>query len=932
VSCPDETALVGFLEGRLDRAAVAEVDAHLASCAACREVLAAVAPAVLAQGSQLDEMGATRAPVAPAAPPTGVLPRGAAVGRYVILGLVGRGGMGDVYAAYDPELDRKIALKLLNDGHSGSGSPSPSRGRLLKEAKSIARLTHPNVVVVHDAGTIDHRVFIAMEFVEGQTLGAWLGGRPRTWSEVREIFLSAGRGLAAAHAARIVHRDFKPQNVMVANDGAVRVMDFGLASDSDDTEDHGPVKLDHHQVVDFASTTALALTRTGSLVGTPAYMAPEQFRGEAADARTDQFSFCVSLYEALCGERPFATDSLAVLMEAVVAGRLRDSSQRARLPAWLRKVLLRGLANKRDHRFPAMEDLLAALARDPARQRRRVMVGVGLAGLLLAGGALSQRALQRSDATACRNPGARLAEVWETPESSAGASRPRRDAGRAAFLATGAPHAAALWDRTAAILDGYSKRWTAMYSEACEATHVRGDQSAEVLDLRMDCLNHNRESLRALTDLLATADTSLVGDAIDAANALPDVGRCADVAVLRAVVPPPRDPAVREQVESVRKRAAEARALADARRWKEGRAKALSLSAEAERLGYEPLVAEVSALLGYCIGMTGDAKLGAEHYERALWAAEATRHDEVAAEASVMLVGFVGYNLERLEEGERWARLAEAILERMGPGHERLQGWLAQNRGLTRMVAGQLTAAERDLRTAVTLKRKADGGDSPDVARSLDGLANVNARRGDFAAAVDLTDQARVIFEQSYGPEHILVGLGYSNRCEYLNGLGRYQEALDSCQRAMAILGPALGRDHLWLGYALTATGNALIGLRRASEALAPLRRAVEIRKRVEFSSAERGETWFALARAQWDAGTDRAAARAAAETARSEYAKAPAAEAKQREVEAWLAARGGRQAAGAGPALLTRHLVPATLGGSHGRTFHRRSHRRSDR
>ena len=895
--CPDETALVGFLEGRLGRAAIAEVDAHLATCAVCREVIAAVAPAVLARGSQLDEMGATRAPVAPAAPPAGVLPRGAAVGRYVILGLVGRGGMGDVYAAYDPELDRKIALKLLNGGRSGSASPAPSRGRLLKEAKSIARLTHPNVVVVHDAGTIDDRVFIAMEFVEGQTLAAWLGRRPRTWSEVREIFLSAGRGLAAAHAARIVHRDFKPQNVMVADDGAVRVMDFGLASDSSDT-DGGPVEPARAEVADFASTTALALTRTGSLVGTPAYMAPEQFKGEAADARTDQFSFCVSLYEALCGERPFATDSLAGLMEAVVAGRLRGSAQRARVPAWLRKVLLRGLANKRDNRFPAMEDLLAALARDPARRRRRVVVGVGLAGMLLAGGALSQRALQRSDATPCRNPGGRLAEVWETLESSAGAPHPRRDAGRAAFLATGAPHAAAIWDRVAAILDGYAKRWTGMYSEACEATQVRGDQSAEVLDLRMDCLNRNRESLRALIDVLATADTSLVGDAIDAADSLPDVGRCADVAVLRAVVPPPRDPAVRQQVESVRKRAAEARALADARRWKEGRAKALPLRAEAEKLGYEPLVAEVSALLGYCLGTTGDNKLGAQEYERALWAAEATRHDEVAAEASVMLAGIVGYSLERPEEGERWARLAEAILRRMGPGHERLQGWLAHDRGLTHMAAGQFPAAERDLQTAITLKRKADGGDSPDVARSLDALANLNARRGDFAAAVELVDQSRVIFEQDYGGEHILVGLAYSNRCDYLNGLGRYQEALDSCRKAMAIWGLGLGRDHVWLGYALTATGNALVGLRRASEALAPLRRALDIRKRVEFSSAERGETWFALARAQWDVGTDRAAARAAAETARSEYAKAPAAEAKQREVEAWLAAPSRRAAA----------------------------------
>ena len=413
-------------------------------------------------------------------------------------------------------------------------------------------------------------------------------------------------------------------------------------------------------------------------------MAPEQFRGEPADARTDQFSFCVSLYEALYGERPFAGDSLPALIDAVVAGRLRETPQRARVPAWLRKVVLRGLARNRDDRFPTTEDLLTALARDPGRLRRRVLVGVGLATLLLTGGALGQRALQRSGAALCRNAGDRLAAVWETPEANSTAPHPRRDAVRAAFLATGARRADDVWQRAATILDGYARRWTAMYSEACEATHVRGDQSAEVLDLRMDCLNRNRDSLRALTDVLATADADTVGSAIDAATALPEVGRCADVAVLRAVLPPPRDPAARQQVAGLRKRAAEARALGDAGRWKDGRTKARPLLAEAEALGYEPVVAEVLVLLGWFDGMVGESKRAAAESERALWVAEATRHDEVAAEASVMLIGSAGLLLSKPEEGERWGRLAEAILKRMGPGHERLAGLAgAQPRGVS---------------------------------------------------------------------------------------------------------------------------------------------------------------------------------------------------------------------------------------------------------
>ena len=626
-------------------------------------------------------------------------------------------------------------------------------------------------------------------------------------------------------------------------------------------------------------------------------MAPEQFRAEPADARTDQFSFCVALYEALYGERPFAGDSLAALIEAVGARRLREPSQRIRVPAWLRKVVLRGLSVEPGDRFPAMESLLTALARDPERQRRRVLAGVSLAGLLLGGGALGQRALQTSGAALCRNPGGRLAAAWEAPESNPSAPHPRRDATRAAFLATGAKRAGDLWQRAAAILDSYAKRWTAMYAEACEATHVRGEQSAEVLDLRMDCLNRNRDSLRALTDVFATADADTVGSAIDAVNVLPDVERCADVAVLRAVLPPPRDPAARGQVASLRRRVAEARALGDAGRMKEGLTKARPLLAEAETLGYEPVVAEVLALLGFLDAVLGEMKRSVEESERAVWVAEATRHDEVAADAAVMLVGTTGLGLSRFDESERWGRFAEAILKRMGPGHERLKGWLAHNRGTSRVIANELAAAERDLLAAIALKRKTDGGDSPDVAVSINSFADLHERRGDHAAAIDLCDQARAIYERVYGPEHIFVARQDANRCEYLNSLGRHAEALESCRNALAIWEPALGPDHAWLGYALTAAGVALVGLQRPGEALAPLRRARDLRSRGEFDSSARAETWFALARALWEAGGNGAAARDAAETARREYAKAPGTAGKLRDVDAWLVAHDARGA-----------------------------------
>ena len=188
------------------------------------------------------------------------------------------------------------------------------------------------------------RVFLAMEFVEGDTLAAWLADAPRSWREIRNVFTAAGEGLAAAHEAGLVHRDFKPQNVMVARDGAVRVMDFGLASDSSVSDEGNAAPIDFGGIGPAPTSHTIALTGTGVLLGTPLYMAPEQFLAHRTDARTDQFSFCVALYEALYGERPFPSESFSMLLEAVVSGRIREPDQKTRAPSFLRKLLLRGLS------------------------------------------------------------------------------------------------------------------------------------------------------------------------------------------------------------------------------------------------------------------------------------------------------------------------------------------------------------------------------------------------------------------------------------------------------------------------------------------------------------------------------------------------------------------------------------------------------------
>jgi formylglycine-generating enzyme required for sulfatase activity len=351
---------------------------------------------------------------------------GAHIGRYVILERVGNGAMGVVYGAYDPELDRKIALKLLRG--IGAGAAPLARARMMREAKAMARLSHPNVAAVHDVGVSqDDRVFLATEFLSGGTVRAWLEAAQRPWREIVAVFVAAGRGLAAAHAEGLVHRDFKPDNVLLDKDGRARVVDFGLARNieaaevesknggggtvdlgravsdvvASPTPSSAPPRYDPNLTtgIDMSPSDKLdKLTRTGALMGTPAYMAPEQFLGEPTDERTDQFSFCVALYEALFGQRPFEGDSLLALSASVTTGIFRPLPKDREVPAWIRRAVLRGLRIQREERYPSMGALLTALEADPAAKRRRHLVVAGVVGAALASAVVARQVIARRHA------------------------------------------------------------------------------------------------------------------------------------------------------------------------------------------------------------------------------------------------------------------------------------------------------------------------------------------------------------------------------------------------------------------------------------------------------------------------------------------------------------------------------------------------------
>jgi serine/threonine protein kinase len=263
--------------------------------------------------------------------------------HYVLLERLGEGGMGVVFAAYDEMLERKVALKLLHVTHA------EAQRRLVREAQAMARLSHPNVVQIYEIGEVEGVAFIVMEYVEGVTLERWRAEAPRSRSEILAVFLAAGRGLAAAHEQNLVHRDFKPDNVMISRDGRVRVMDFGIA------REHG-VTVELGREVDGGGELSIDLTATGAMMGTPAYMAPEQFCGGPTDARTDQFSFCVALWEAVHGQRPFVASSLGELSIAVSSGAL-TTPQASEVPSWLHDVLARGLAVEPERRHASMATL-----------------------------------------------------------------------------------------------------------------------------------------------------------------------------------------------------------------------------------------------------------------------------------------------------------------------------------------------------------------------------------------------------------------------------------------------------------------------------------------------------------------------------------------------------------------------------------------------
>ncbi len=812
MSCLDGDRLEDLISGRLAGVALDAAQAHVERCDSCRQ-------AVESKRSGPDVTRSPEPGSESAEPHT--LQSGEDLGRYMVLAQIGAGGMGLVYAAYDRTLDRRVALKQVRSDLLEADKRQEMLGRLVREARAMARLSHPNVVAVHDAFVHQGEFFVAMEFIDGETLRRWLRAQERSTEEILAVFFSAGAGLKAAHARGLVHRDFKPDNVLVGKDGRVCVTDFGLVLVDDGREpshassvsarpppSRDPTPTPEDSVLEGSgSFSEPAPTRAGTLMGTPAYMPPEQRRGVGVDARTDQYSFCVSLFEALHGYKPSV-------------GPKSGSRPTRRIPQHVKDALRRGMSERPADRYPSLEALLQALGRDPRARLRRVLLAGGAVAAVAGLAAFSAVRLTRPS-TLCSGAPARVQAVW---------NREVKDGLLKAFSAT--EHAAAVgaFSAVAQTFEAYTAEWATHFKDACEATRVRGEQTEALMEARMACLDERLQALDALTHVFARADKQVVGSSIEASQALPPVAVCQRPPRFSSgVLPPPE--AKQAQVAGSRKALAEAGANFAAGRYPVAAQLAGTGTEAAKALGYGPLTAEWLLLQGRTQERLGRYLEADESLYQTVRLAEQSGYQELVVRGRAMLMFVEGLRLEKSQEAQRWGELAAAALNRMGAGHTELEMVLAHQHGALLLYRGENAAALAELERAIALRTQLSGPDHVEIALALQNQSNALLRLGRTAEAAAVSERALKIREAAFGPQHIRVAESLNMIGTVLEEQGKFAEARTRYERAATIAEHALGPQSAPLATYLMNLGAVNRDLGAFPEAIAALERSLRIRE-----------------------------------------------------------------------------------------------------
>ena len=746
------------------------------------------------------------------------------VGRYELLAVLGEGGMSYVYLAHDPELDRDVALKLMRVRVGTEGAR-----RLRREAQALAQLSHPNVVPVYDAGMVGGQAFVAMEYVQGRTLRKWLRGRPG-WREIIDVMIAAGQGLAAAHARGLIHRDFKPDNVLLGDDGRVRVLDFGLArlagvlegsimpSNPSDSIPPPPPSSGGA----LASVEAL-ITRADQLIGTPAYMAPEQIRRDLVDARSDVFAFGVTLYEGLFGTRPFdppvprTVGSHAATVSTTFTDlglrEPRPPPRKTPVPRHVQRIVLRAVAFDPAARWQSVEAMLEALRRDPWRPWRRA--GVAAAAVAAAGAIALGASRTRPDTRAlCHGGATRVEAVW-----ASGA----RDAVRAAFAATKLPYANDAMESVSRAIEQYTGHLADRSDDACAATRLRGEQSEDALELRMSCYEDHWREVGALIDVLRKADAVTVKEAAHAARSLSAIDDCTDVAALRAPTPKPREPGAAAQVVSLEQRLAALMATYSIGRASDAATAGDALVADARRVGFLPIVAKADLWRGRAFADLADEDRSVPAFRAAFSEALATREDAVLREAAIRLAQEYIY-AHQPAEFDYWADVAQAAIDR-GAADPHLQSFLDHARCVALYNTGKMV--ER-----LTCLERHAGQVEP--GRPLDewelttlGLAAVDV--GQFDRGLDYVRRGYRFAVSTYGATHPRTLEMRMYECKAQVDAGDFAGATTTCGEALQTMqqeatdnAALIARDRLY-------TALALVGSKHYEGARAELGRAKDM-------------------------------------------------------------------------------------------------------
>lgn len=811
---------LALTDGRLTAEEEVALREHAASCITCAPHLAVVdQKRRLARDAPTQELSATQLPRPVETAPA--LERGTAVGRFVVIDIVGMGGMGAVYSAYDPDLDRRVALKTLHV--TGTTDPT-AHGRMLREAQAMARLSHPNVVNVFDVGEHRGGIFIAMEYVPGITLRSWERAQHRSWREVVALFLQAGRGLAAAHAAHLVHRDFKPANVLVGEDGRARVTDFGVARADGSIEPVGasmPTAMGDDSGKLNSNSFAEPLTRGGLVVGTVGYMSPEQAEAKTPDARSDQFSFCICLWEGLYGQRPFTGTSVAETTHALLKSPLPPRPRGTKVPSWLHAVLVRGLERDPDKRFPRMEALLHELDRAPDEWRRKALPWVAVAVVLLVVGGVQLFSRAREQGR-CAAVGNELTGVWdETLRARLTTS----------FGKVTKPFSAAALASAERALDAHAKEWTSAATQSCEQTFVRKELPEADYRLEAACLAQRRRELAAVVDVLSTADEGVVERAGTLAWSLTPVRGCTQLERLKA------DPRLMmaggdgAKVQALQANLARARSLIDAGKFADAAPVIEQALTSAKELNRRALEAEALSLLGSLHQATGKFTDSADAWTRAAMAAQASGFDELLALAAVRLTTVVGFHLNRPADGRLWHSLARATIERLG-GDDVLS--LERMGAVARLgnAEGKPMEVAEQHTQALVLAKTLLGEDHPLLWRIEFDLGSSLVASRDPQSAVPHLERALQLKEKEVSPDHPEVAMVRSTLANAYFFVGRVADSHEAFSRALSTREKLFGAQSPRLIVTLNNFGDTLSKVGRHEEALAMVARAAVIAKK----------------------------------------------------------------------------------------------------